>query len=109
MVKSSYGLLFFLVIGSNLWVILGVNPLLIAAQPIPPNEDVPEEVLQIQVIEQSNSPVDGGSRLATEYAFEQRQLWVKPEDVPARLAPQIKQTIDLLRIRKVIKSLLPFF
>ncbi len=108
MVKCSYGLLLFLAIGCNLWVILGANPLS-TAQPIPPNEDVPEEVLQIQVIEQSNSSVDGGSRMATDYALEQKQLRVKLKDVPARLAPQIKQTIDLLRIRKVIKSLLPFF
>jgi hypothetical protein len=109
MVKCSYSLLLVLAIGSNLWLILGANPPSIGAQPIPPNEDVPEEILQIQVIEQSNSPVDGGSRIATDYALEQKQLRVKPEDVPARIAPQIKQTIDLLRIRKVIKSLLPFF
>jgi hypothetical protein len=102
-------LLFVVVMGSNLSLVLGANAQLSPTQSLPPNEDVPEEVLQIQVIEQSNSQMDGGARSAQDYASEQKQLRVKAEDVPARIAPEIKQTIDLLRIRKVIKSLLPFF
>jgi hypothetical protein len=108
-IERSYSLLFVIAIGSNLLLVLGANAQQSPKQPFPPTEDVPEEILQIQVIEQSNSQMDGGSRSAHTYALEQKQLRVKAEDVPARIAPEIKQTIDLLRIRKVIKSLLPFF
>jgi hypothetical protein len=107
-IERGHSLLFAIVMGSNLSLVSGANAQGHTTHLLP-NEDIPEEVLQIQVIEQSNSHMDGGSRNAHEYALEQKQLRVKPEEVPARLAPQIKQTIDLLRIRKVIKSLLPFF
>jgi hypothetical protein len=100
---------FVVVMGSNLLLVLGANAQLSPTQSLPPNKDVPEEVIQIQVIEQSNSQMNGGARSAQDYASEQKQLRVKAEDVSARIAPEIKQTIDLLRIRKVIKSLLPFF
>lgn len=108
MSKQAYGLLLVMAMGFNLSLVSVANAQQRTTD-LPPNEDVPEEVLQIQVIEQSNAQIDGGPRNAHAYALEQQRLRVKPEDVPARLAPQIKQTIDLLRIRKVIKSLLPFF
>jgi hypothetical protein len=79
-----------------------------AAQVLGLPEDVPEEVLQVQVDETAYSRMDGGLRSTSEYTQEQKRLQVKPENVPARISPNIKQLIDLLRIRKAILDLIPF-
>jgi hypothetical protein len=71
--------------------------------------DIPEEMLQISMMEQAHSQLDGSVQTAQEQASEQQQLRVAPEDVPARLAPNVKQAVDLLRIRKLLKSLIPIF
>jgi hypothetical protein len=71
--------------------------------------DVPEEMLQVSITERANSQLDGRAQTSREQASEQRQLRVAPEDVPTRLAPEVQQAVVLLRIRKLLKSLIPLF
>ena len=78
------------------------------AQALPPPEDIPEEVLQMDVLVEARSPIDGQPLSAADYAELQDQLRQTPEEVPARLAPQLPRTVGLLRLRKVLKLFLPF-
>jgi hypothetical protein len=71
--------------------------------------DIPEEVIQLSIYENASSQLDGQPQSSSEQALEQQQLRIPPEEVPAPLAPKIKQTVGLLRLRKLIKSLIPFF
>jgi hypothetical protein len=72
--------------------------------------DIPEEMLQVSITEQqARSQIDGRIQTSREQASEQAYLRVAPEDVPARLAPQVQQVVVLLRIRKLLKSLIPLF
>jgi hypothetical protein len=72
-------------------------------------EEVPEEVLQIQVGVEANSGLTGQVQAVDVYAQEQQLLQIKGEAVPPRLAPSIYRTMELLRLRKILKGLLPFF
>jgi hypothetical protein len=72
-------------------------------------EEVPEEVLQIQVGVEANSGLTGQVQAVDVYAQEQQLLQIKAEAVPPRLAPSIYRTMELLRLRKILKGLLPFF
>lgn len=72
-------------------------------------EEVPEEVLQIQVGVEANSVLTGQVQAVDVYAQEQQRLQIKGEAVPPRLAPSIYRAVELLRLRKILKGLLPFF
>jgi hypothetical protein len=78
------------------------------AQPLPPVSDIPEEVLQTQVLETAISAQDGTSLVSEQYIREQQRQRILPADVSPRLAPEVKQVVDLLRIRKLVKGILPF-
>jgi hypothetical protein len=70
-------------------------------------EDQPEEVLKTEIILDARSPVDGSPMTAAEYAqlqAEEQTAYVPPPEVP----PKVKSTIGLLRLRKFIKTVLPF-
>jgi hypothetical protein len=71
--------------------------------------DIPEEMLQVSITEQARSQLDGRIQTSGDQASEQVHLRVAPEDVPARLAPQVQQVVVLLRIRKLLRSLIPLF
>nr|WP_238718416.1 hypothetical protein [Petrachloros mirabilis] len=77
------------------------------AQMLPPPEDIPEEVLSTQIITEAVSPIDGQPMSAADYALLQDELRPATEEVPARLAPRLKTQISLLRIRRVLKGILP--
>ncbi len=73
-------------------------------------QDVPEEMLQTQITTEANSSLTGLAQSATSSANEQKQLQVgTAAAVPPRLAPSIYRAVELLRLRKLLKSLLPFF
>jgi hypothetical protein len=72
------------------------------------SEEVPEEVLQIQVGVEANSPLTGQAQTVETYAREQRQLQVGASEVPAKLAPSVYRAVELLRLRQILKGLLPF-
>lgn len=71
-------------------------------------EDIPEEILQTEIILEARSPVDGQPLSAAEYAEIQAALSPAAEDVPARLAPKLHRAVILLRARKVLGTLFPF-
>jgi hypothetical protein len=77
-------------------------------QALPPPEDIPEEVLHMDVITAARSPLSGQPLSAADYAELQDQLRQTPVEVPARLAPQLPRNVSLLRLRKVLKVFLPF-
>lgn len=72
-------------------------------------QDVPEEMLQTQIATEANSPLTGLAQSANNHAKEQKQLQVTAAEVPPRLTPSIYRSVELLRLRKLLKSLLPFF
>jgi hypothetical protein len=74
----------------------------------PMSEDVPEEVLQIQVGVEANSALTGQTQGVEAHAQEQQQLQVGAAEVPPKLSPSIYRAVELLRLRQVLKSLLPF-
>jgi hypothetical protein len=73
---------------------------------LPPPEDIPEEVLRTEIITDARSPIDGQPLTAAEYADLQAQLQNRPVTPP--LSPQVRETITLLRLRRLLRTLIPF-
>jgi hypothetical protein len=69
-------------------------------------EEIPEEVLRTEVIVEARSPLDGEPLSAAEYA----QLMEQLEDGsgPPEVSPQLRETVFLLQLRQLIKTLIPF-
>jgi hypothetical protein len=74
-------------------------------------EDVPEEVLRNQIYTEARSPVDGKLLSAAEYIELEEQLKETIANIPPRLlvSEKLQQLIDLLRLRKLIRQVVPFF
>jgi hypothetical protein len=77
-----------------------------SAVSLPPPEETPEEVLRTLIITEARSPIDGTPLTAAEYAELQAQLQSRP--IAPQLNPKVKETIFLLRLRRVIRTVLPF-
>ena len=77
------------------------------AQTVPSAEDVPEEVARLQPIEHARSPEDNRLLTPAEYALLQEELQ-KAQETRA-VSPRLRQLILLLRVRKVLKTIIPFF
>jgi hypothetical protein len=73
---------------------------------LPPPEDTPEEILRTEIITEARSPVDGKPLTASEYAQLQTKLAENP--FPSEVNSNIKETIFLLNVRKLFKTLTPF-
>ncbi|MBE9031738.1 hypothetical protein IQ266_18555 [filamentous cyanobacterium LEGE 11480] len=69
--------------------------------------DVPEEVLQNQIITSARSPIDNQPLTATEYA-ELKTNIDQANQVPPKLSRKIRSTVGLLKLRKFLKTVLPF-
>jgi hypothetical protein len=78
-----------------------------AAMALPPLEDVPEEVLRSQIITAARSPIDGQPLTPAEYAQLQLALQTDAEP-PAEVSPSVRRLINLLKLRKVLKTIFPF-
>jgi len=76
-----------------------------AVMALPPPEDIPEEILRTEIIIDARSPIDGKPVSAAEYVELQAQLQKVP---PPQLNIKLRQTVFLLRIRKVLLQLFPF-
>lgn len=86
-------------------------PLLIAATPappLPPPDDIPEEVLRTEIITEARSPIDGKPLTASEYAELEAELQQNPRLVNT-IDPRIRNLIFLLRVRHTIRTIIPFF
>ena len=83
---------------------LGTAPASIA---LPPPEDIPEEVLRTEIIIEGRSPEDGELLTAEEYAEEQAATAATLDQPGEIVSPEIQQLILLLRIRKLVRPILP--
>ena len=88
-------------------VLVSDRAVLALPSPVEP-ADVPEEVLRSEIILDARSPIDGKPMTATAYAELQAQLQTPPTDLPD-LTPQVRKTLNMLRLRKFLKTLLPFY
>ena len=77
-----------------------------SAVSLPPPEETPEEVLRTLIITEARSPIDGKPISAADYAELQAQL--QQRQVTPSLSPQVRQNISLLRLRRLIRTVLPF-
>ena len=73
---------------------------------LPPRSDIPEEILRTEIIVEARSPIDGKPLSAAEYAQLQAQIKTRP--YPPKLSPKVRETVFLLRLRKILKTLFPF-
>lgn len=74
---------------------------------LPPPEDVPEEILQTEIITDARSPLDGEPLTVAEYEELIAELQEGP-DIRPRLSPEVEYTIYLLHLRRAIRSVFPF-
>ena len=91
--------LFLVYLFSFLWV----NP----AFGLPPAADIPEEVLRTEIILEGRSPIDGKPLSAAEYEELKTELAQSKND--PKVNSDIKQVIFLLQLRKLIKTIIPFY
>lgn len=75
------------------------------ARALPPPSDVPEEILRTEILTEARSPVDGKPLTAAEYALLQERLQSKPT---SKIDSQIEELIFLLRLRRAIRTIIPF-
>lgn len=68
-------------------------------------QDIPEEILRMEVITAARSPIDGRLVSAAEYAKLQERLSVSP---PPKLDIKIREQVFLLRVRKFLLQIFPF-
>ncbi|NES97540.1 MAG: hypothetical protein F6K32_20445 [Desertifilum sp. SIO1I2] len=83
--------------------------LLLLSQPVcalPPPEDIPEERLRSEIIVEARSPVDGRLLTPAEYVQLQAELAVSP---PPTVPEEVRDLIFLLRLRRLIRTVIPFF
>ena len=73
---------------------------------LPPPEDIPEEILRTEIITQARSPIDGKLLTASEYA--QLTAKLQQRTFPPKLSPKLRETVFLLRLRRLIKQFFPF-
>ncbi len=87
----------------NLVVLLKSN----LALALPPPEDIPEEILRTEIILEGRSPIDGKFLSAREY--EELQLKLAQSSNSPKIRSDIKQLIFLLQLRKLFKTIIPFY
>lgn len=89
-------------LGLGLIAVLGISPSAIA---LPPPDDIPEEVLQMEIITEARSPLNGQPLSAAEYAELEAQL------AQGRYAPEVSEELQrlifLLRLRRLINTFSP--
>ncbi|PPS44742.1 hypothetical protein [Chroococcidiopsis sp. TS-821] len=91
-------------VGASVSLFFGWNAS--TALALPPPEDIPEEILRTEIITEARSPIDGKRLSAAEYAELQAQL--QSRQVTPPLSAQVREAVQLLRLRRIIRTLLPF-
>lgn len=74
---------------------------------LPPTGDIPEEVLRTEIILEGRSPIDGKPLSAREYEELKAKLAQSSND--PKIDPDIKELIFLLQLRKLVKTIIPFY
>jgi hypothetical protein len=80
-------------------------PPIVLALPAPP--DPPEEVARTEVITGARSPIDNQPMTATQYAELQAEI-NRLNETPPQVSQKVRNTIALLKLRKFLKTVLPF-
>ena len=83
----------------------GFSPLPCLA--LPPASDIPEEVLRAEIILEGRSPIDGKALSASEY--EELQADLQESSLDPQISEDIQQLVFLLQIRKLFKTIIPFY
>ena len=103
----SFKLIRLLGLSASAGILGGLIPVSIqSAVSLPPPEEIPEEVLRTEIITEARSPIDGKPLTAAQYAQLQAQL--QQRQVIPPLSPKVRETVLLLRLRRVIRTILPF-
>jgi len=89
---------------SVFWLFLVAGDRVLA---LPPPEDIPEEILRTEIILEGRSPVDGKLLSAREY--EELQTDLAQRATSPKINSDFQQIIFLLQIRKLIKTIVPFY
>lgn len=73
--------------------------------------DIPEEVLRTEIYTEARSPVDGKLLSAAEYIELDESLQATVNNIPPRLlvSERLQKLIDLLKLRRLIRQVIPFF
>lgn len=73
---------------------------------LPPDEEIPEEVLRTEIITEARSPIDGQPLTPAEYAELQAALQAPPEN--PSIDSDVRRLIFLLQLRRAARTLIPF-
>ncbi len=75
------------------------------------DEDIPEEVLRAEIYAEARSPKDGKLLSAAEYIELNQLLRESIDNIPPRflVSDKLQRLIDLLKLRKLIRQVIPFF
>ena len=90
----------------SVWLCANAMP--IQAQTLPPENDIPEEVLRAEIITEARSPLDGKALSATEFAefiVTSRQELDAANASAAVRDTKFKEYLYLLRLRSFLKSI----
>jgi hypothetical protein len=77
------------------------------ARAVPPDNDIPEEVLRAEIITEARSPIDGKALSAVEFAelvVNTRLQIDRDNAATAANSPKLKETLFLLRLRGFLRS-----
>ncbi len=95
-----------IVLSVSTTIMVGLNSHYLAlVMALPPKQDIPEEILRMEIVTAARSPIDGSLVSASEYAKLQSRLSVSP---PPKLDPKIRDQVFLLQIRKLLLQIFPF-
>jgi hypothetical protein len=79
----------------------------VRANPLPLDQDIPEEVLRAEIITEARSPINGKALSATDFAelvVTTKQQLDREDAILATSNPKFKETLFLLRLRGFLKS-----
>jgi hypothetical protein len=74
---------------------------------LPPDTDIPEEVLRAEIITEARSPIDGKALSATDFAeliVKTKQQLERENAIAATSGSKLKETLLLLRLRGILRS-----
>ncbi len=88
---------------------MSLSPLLVCdrAYTLPPPEDIPEEILRTEIILEGRSPIDGKPLSAKEY--EELKTELSNSSNNPQINADIQELIFLLQLRKLLKTIIPFY
>jgi hypothetical protein len=79
----------------------------VIASSLPPDNDIPEEVLRAEIITEGRSPIDGKALSAIEFAelvVNMKQQLDRENAAAATTNPKVRETLVLIRLRSFLRS-----